>query len=52
MVVARESVFRSGYFPGFFLFVVIILTIILYCTFRRVGLPSFFIDGWTDGQTE
>jgi hypothetical protein len=37
MVLARESIFRLGYFSGFFLFVVIILTIMLYCTFRRIG---------------
>ena len=43
MVMVRESVFRSGYFPGFFLFVIIILNIILYCTFRRVGLLSLYI---------
>jgi len=43
MVLARKSIFRSGYFPVFFLFVVIILTIILYCSFRRVCLPSFYI---------
>ena len=41
--VARESIFRLGYFSGFFLFVVIILTIMLYCTFRRIGLLSFYI---------
>jgi NADH-ubiquinone oxidoreductase chain 4 len=40
---ARESNFRLGYFSGLFLFVVIILTIILYCTFRRIGLLSFYI---------
>jgi len=38
MVLARESVFRLGYFSGLFLFVVIILTIMSYCTFRRSGL--------------
>ena len=43
MVLARESIFRLSYFSGFFLFVVIFLTIILYCTFRRVGLLSFYI---------
>jgi len=43
MVLARESTFRLGYFSGFFLFVVIILTIMLYCTFRRLGLLSFYI---------
>jgi NADH-ubiquinone oxidoreductase chain 4 len=43
MVLARESIFRLSYFSGFFLFVVIILTIILYCTFRSVGLLSFYV---------
>jgi len=43
MILARESIFRSGYFPGFFIFVVIFLTIMLYCTFRRVGLLSFYV---------
>jgi len=43
MVLARESVFCLGYFSGFFLFVVIVLTILLYCTFRRIGLLSFCI---------
>jgi len=43
MVLASESVFRLGYFSGFFTFVVIFLTIILYCTFRRVSLLSFYV---------
>jgi hypothetical protein len=32
----RESIFRLGYFLGFFLFVVIVLTIALCCTFREL----------------
>jgi NADH-ubiquinone oxidoreductase chain 4 len=43
IVLARESIFRLNYFSGFFLFVVLILTIILYCTFRRISLLSFYI---------
>lgn len=43
MVLARESVFRFFYFPGFFLFVVIILAVMLYCTFGRLSLLSFYI---------
>jgi len=39
MVLARESIFRLGYFSGFFLFIVIVLTIMLYCTFRRIANP-------------
>ena len=43
IILARESVFRSGYFPGFFVFVIIARTIMLYCTFRRISLLSFYI---------
>ena len=43
MILARESVFRLGYFSGFFVFVVIALTTMLYCTFRRISLLSFYI---------
>jgi NADH-ubiquinone oxidoreductase chain 4 len=50
MVLARESVFRSNYFSGFFLFVVIVLTIMLYCTFffleSRLIPTLFLILGW------
>nr|QXT44448.1 NADH dehydrogenase subunit 4 [Apolemotermes fodiens] len=43
MILASESIFRSGYFSGFFVFVVISLTIMLYCTFSSVGLLSFYV---------
>jgi NADH-ubiquinone oxidoreductase chain 4 len=43
MILARESIFRSNYFFGFFVFVVVFLMIILYCTFSRVGLLSFYV---------
>jgi NADH-ubiquinone oxidoreductase chain 4 len=48
MILARESVFRSGYFPGFFVFVIFVLVIFvllvtLFCTFRRVSLLSFYV---------
>ena len=43
MIMARESVFRFNYFSGFFVFVVVALTVILYCTFRRISLLSFYI---------
>jgi NADH:ubiquinone oxidoreductase subunit 4 (subunit M) len=43
MVSAREFIFRLGYFSVFFLFIVIVFTIMLYCTFRRIGLLSFYI---------
>nr|QXI86599.1 NADH dehydrogenase subunit 4 [Astalotermes sp. D JRA-2021a] len=43
MILASESVFRSGYFSGFFSFVVVFLLIMLYCTFSSVGLLSFYV---------
>nr|WHM51571.1 NADH dehydrogenase subunit 4 [Acorhinotermes subfusciceps] len=43
MILASESVYRSGYFPGFFLFVVIFLLVMLYLAFSSVGLLSFYI---------
>nr|QXT44214.1 NADH dehydrogenase subunit 4 [Astalotermes sp. A JRA-2021a] len=43
MVLASESIFRSNYFSGFFVFVVIFLMIMLYCTFSSVGLLSFYV---------
>jgi NADH:ubiquinone oxidoreductase subunit 4 (subunit M) len=43
MILARESVFRSGYFPGFFVFVVVSLMIMLYLAFRSIGLLSFYV---------
>nr|WMY23957.1 NADH dehydrogenase subunit 4 [Eutermellus aquilinus] len=43
MVLASESVSRLSYFSGFFIFVVIALLILLYCTFSSVGLLSFYI---------
>nr|QXT44292.1 NADH dehydrogenase subunit 4 [Astalotermes sp. C JRA-2021a] len=43
MILASESVYRSSYFPGFFLFVVMFLMIMLYCTFSSVGLLSFYV---------
>nr|YP_009350268.1 NADH dehydrogenase subunit 4 [Apilitermes longiceps]AQP26718.1 NADH dehydrogenase subunit 4 [Apilitermes longiceps] len=43
MVLASESIFRLSYFSGLFLLVVVILTIMLYCTFSSVGLLSFYV---------
>jgi len=31
------------YFSGFFLFIIIVFTIMFCCTFRRIGLHSFHI---------
>nr|AIY61758.1 NADH dehydrogenase subunit 4 [Synacanthotermes sp. TB-2014] len=41
MVLASESVFRFFYFPGFLF--VIVLAVMLYCTFGSVSLLSFYI---------
>nr|QAX91072.1 NADH dehydrogenase subunit 4 [Schedorhinotermes sp. 7 MW-2019] len=43
MILASESVVRSGYFPGFFVFVVVFLMIALYLAFSSIGLLSFYI---------
>jgi NADH-ubiquinone oxidoreductase chain 4 len=43
MVMAREPIYRSNYFSGFFLLVVILLMLILYCAFSRLGLFSFYL---------
>jgi NADH-ubiquinone oxidoreductase chain 4 len=43
IVLAREAVLRSYYFPGFFLFVIIFLVVMLYCTFGRTSLLSFYV---------
>jgi hypothetical protein len=42
-ILTQEFVFRLEYFSGIFLSVVIVLTILFYCTFRRIGLLSFYI---------
>nr|YP_009350723.1 NADH dehydrogenase subunit 4 [Silvestritermes heyeri]AQP27649.1 NADH dehydrogenase subunit 4 [Silvestritermes heyeri] len=43
MILASESVLRYNYFSGFFIFVVVSLTIMLYCTFGSISLLSFYI---------
>jgi hypothetical protein len=52
MVLARGSVFRLGYFSGFFLSVIIVLTILLYCTFRSTGLLSLYIYIYIERERE
>nr|WMY24009.1 NADH dehydrogenase subunit 4 [Psammotermes sp.] len=43
MILASEVVFRTGYFSGLFLFFVVFLVIMLYCTFSSVSLLSFYV---------
>nr|URX53145.1 NADH dehydrogenase subunit 4 [Cryptotermes primus] len=43
MIMASESILRSLYYPGLFLFFVVLLTIFLFCTFGSVSLFSFYL---------
>nr|URX54014.1 NADH dehydrogenase subunit 4 [Glyptotermes sp. 14 AB-2022a] len=43
MVTASESVLRSGYYSGLFLGFIVLLMIMLFCTFSSVGLFSFYL---------
>nr|URX52658.1 NADH dehydrogenase subunit 4 [Kalotermes hilli] len=43
MVMASESVLRSGYYPGLFLVVIILLMIMLFSAFSSVNLFSFYL---------
>nr|URX53314.1 NADH dehydrogenase subunit 4 [Cryptotermes cavifrons] len=43
MVMASESILRSHYHPGLFLFFVVLLVIFLFCTFGSVSLFSFYL---------
>nr|URX53585.1 NADH dehydrogenase subunit 4 [Neotermes cf. meruensis] len=43
MIMASESVFRSAYYSGLFLFFVVFLTIVLFCTFSSINLFSFYL---------
>jgi hypothetical protein len=37
------SIFRSFYYPGLFLRFVVLLISILFCTFSRINLFSFYL---------
>jgi NADH:ubiquinone oxidoreductase subunit 4 (subunit M) len=43
IIMARESIFRSVYYPGLFLGFVVLLLIMLFCTFTRINLFSFYL---------
>nr|YP_010946552.1 NADH dehydrogenase subunit 4 [Episymploce wulingensis]WGO57270.1 NADH dehydrogenase subunit 4 [Episymploce wulingensis] len=43
MIMASESVLRYNYFSSFFLFTVLFLLIMLYCTFSSMSLFSFYL---------
>nr|WAX39137.1 NADH dehydrogenase subunit 4 [Anaplecta sp. 3 ZQW-2020] len=42
MVLASESIFRSGFYSGYFLFLVIFLFLMLFCSFLSLDLFSFY----------
>nr|UQJ75243.1 NADH dehydrogenase subunit 4 [Glyptotermes sp.] len=43
MIMASESVFRSVYYPGLFMSFVVLLMIMLFCTFSSINLFSFYL---------
>nr|URX53210.1 NADH dehydrogenase subunit 4 [Cryptotermes rotundiceps] len=43
MIMASDSVLRSYYHPGLFLFFVVLLVVFLFCTFGSVSLFSFYL---------
>nr|AVN67462.1 NADH dehydrogenase subunit 4 [Gyna capucina] len=43
MIMASESIFRTGYFDNFFLFMVLILLLFLMCSFSSLNLFSFYL---------
>nr|URX52637.1 NADH dehydrogenase subunit 4 [Glyptotermes brevicaudatus] len=43
MITASESVFRSFYYPNLFLCFVVLLMIMLFCTFSSINLFSFYL---------
>nr|YP_010620936.1 NADH dehydrogenase subunit 4 [Bundoksia longissima]WAX39267.1 NADH dehydrogenase subunit 4 [Bundoksia longissima] len=43
MLMASEFIFRYDYYNNFFLFIMIVLTIMLYCTFSSLSLFSFYL---------
>nr|URX54508.1 NADH dehydrogenase subunit 4 [Glyptotermes sp. 19 AB-2022a] len=43
MIMASESVLRSVYYPGLFLSFVVLLMIMLFCTFSSINLFSFYL---------
>nr|URX53158.1 NADH dehydrogenase subunit 4 [Cryptotermes queenslandis] len=43
MIMASESILRSFYYQGLFLFFVVLLVVFLFCTFGSVNLFSFYL---------
>jgi NADH-ubiquinone oxidoreductase chain 4 len=43
IIMARESIFRSVYYSGLYISSVVLLKIILFCSFSRINLFSFYL---------
>nr|URX54144.1 NADH dehydrogenase subunit 4 [Glyptotermes sp. 15 AB-2022a]URX54157.1 NADH dehydrogenase subunit 4 [Glyptotermes sp. 15 AB-2022a]URX54196.1 NADH dehydrogenase subunit 4 [Glyptotermes sp. 15 AB-2022a] len=43
MIMASESVLRSDYYSGLFVSFIILLMVMLFCTFSSIGLFSFYL---------
>nr|URX53054.1 NADH dehydrogenase subunit 4 [Glyptotermes sp. 10 AB-2022a] len=43
MIMASESVFRFSYYSGLFLIFVVLLMVVLFCTFSSINLFSFYL---------
>nr|URX54001.1 NADH dehydrogenase subunit 4 [Epicalotermes sp. 2 AB-2022a] len=43
MILASEAILRSSYFSGLFLFFVVMLVVMLFCTFGSINLLSFYL---------
>nr|AVN67860.1 NADH dehydrogenase subunit 4 [Therea olegrandjeani] len=43
MITASESVVRFSYYSGFFLFMIIFLLLMLFCTFSSINMFSFYL---------
>nr|AVN68191.1 NADH dehydrogenase subunit 4 [Lamproblatta sp. LA male] len=43
MIMASESIFRFNYYSCYFLFIIVVLMFMLYCSFSSVDLFSFYL---------
>jgi NADH-ubiquinone oxidoreductase chain 4 len=43
IIMARESIFRSVYYPNLFFIFIVLLIIMLFCTFSRMNLFPFYL---------
>nr|AVN67880.1 NADH dehydrogenase subunit 4 [Therea regularis] len=43
MIMASESIVRFNYYSGFFLFMIVFLLLMLFCTFSSINMLSFYL---------